>query len=217
MTTTTIQAPENPIGAYPSYPTSTDIRYDADPNSIVPYEPDALLTVVKMEIRNTVRSSWNRPSKIKFFAEICVGSSCCETGVMSQRAGIFTFSEDFQNLGTCAQFVRHPNQAVRVMAKKVGTETSQSPLRVLTITAQFDDDSLVRAEIVRHGWFETTRLPLPWGATRNMVESEVEESNNLPQAHCPEEISPATNSCPKENVRVHEKIRDARKFCYYQV
>jgi len=47
--------------------------------------------------------------------------------------------------------------------------------------------------------------------------SNINLSNNLPEPHCPEALTPKANSCPKENVRVHERLNDERKFCYYQV
>ena len=140
-----------------------------------------------MEIENRW-SSGRRTPIINFYAKICVESMCCETGVMSQRDGPCTFSEDFQNLGNCNLLEKDPNKTVRVTARKVGTR--QSPLKVMTITAQFDDDSLVRAENVWYG----TRYPLPWGETRNMVESEVD----LPQAHCPEDLTPQQIPVPKK-------------------
>ena len=132
------------------------------------------------------------------------------TGVLFKRAGLFKFSQVFQNLGECTHFIRDAQKDVQVRAVK--TDRERTTLQVLSITAQFDDGSLFTAEDVRRTWLgRQQHYYLSWNRLRGTQETSVEVSNNLPEPHCPDIQTLTVNVCPKANIRVHERLSEKEK------
>jgi len=175
-------------------------------------EATSVLASVKMEITNP--NSYSYPPIFSFFAEVCVESRCCTTGVLRKRSGVFTFSENFRNLGNCGQLRREQNEGVTIKARTM----EQTDLQIMKMEVQFDDGTLMVAENPRSYW-RWRRTPLAWGVAKDMTESSQRVGRRiaLPESQCPEDVSPSSNACPKANVRVHARLPDAPKFCYYQV
>jgi len=175
-------------------------------------EATSVLTSVKMEITNP--NIYSFPPLFSFFAEVCVESRCCTTGVLRKRSGVFTFSENFRNLGNCGQLRREQNEGVTIKARTM----EQTDLQIMKMEVQFDDGTLMVAENPRSYW-RWRRTPLAWGVAKDMTESSQRVGRRiaLPESQCPEDVSPSSNACPKANVRVHARLPDAPKFCYYQV
>ena len=201
--------------------TNQPIYPNYHPNSLVPAEdtimvqnfPSSFLTEITVNIVNT--NSQRRPSKIGFKAEVCVENNCCQTAVLFKRGGFFKFSGVFQNLGECSQIMKDENKEVRVRA--IRTSRGRTSLQVLSITARFYDGSLLIAEDVREDWWgRSQQYYLSWGRSRGTRLTDVGVGTNLPNPHCPEILTPNANVCPKANIRVHDRLQDERKFCYYQ-
>ena len=179
----------------------------SDTNQVSENEPTFVLTSVAMNIINPTQA---HPQKISFYARVCVESRCCETGTLRKRSGIFTFSEDFQNLGNCQYLRRNKHETVTVTPQKV----EQTDLQIMTIKVEFENFLFIAENSVSSFWGRIP-APLQWGVLRDMAESNesVGNRNPLPDVQCP---MSSTNACPRNNVRVHARLPDAPKSCYYQ-
>eukprot|EP00092_Neocalanus_flemingeri_P108637 GFUD01139520.1.p1 GENE.GFUD01139520.1~~GFUD01139520.1.p1 ORF type:complete len:278 (-),score=51.02 GFUD01139520.1:137-850(-) len=157
----------------------------------------------------------NWTPKIRFTAEVCTGSNgsnCCETAVMFKRAGLYKFSEVFQDLGGCRNFSKSPDEEVSIRAIKTETDTPiRTPLKVSKLTAHFGIDCLFIAE-KEQSWYTTANY-LSWGESINATPRLAEVYVTLPASACPDSNE---NACPMENIRVHRELEYARKVCFYQ-